>query len=99
MISDSVAKIWDPTSEAEFENGACGKGCSHTYAMRSEGEAYGENDMVIPWECCHGSWLMPTGKKQAKGQLFSGPWDWENAPYMPVSIGTALTWGNRGGRT
>lgn len=92
MFSDSVAQIWDPKSEAEFENGACGKGCSHTYAMRSEGEAYGENDMVIPWECSHGSWLMPTGKKQATSQLFSGPWDWENAPYMPA-IGTARTWG------
>jgi len=54
-----VVGAWTPTTLVEFENGACGKGCSHMDCLRDGGDHLGDGSYVAPWECTHGSWLMP----------------------------------------
>lgn len=43
----------------EYENGACGRSCSHQ-ALGEGGDLFGDGSYVVPWECQHGSWLLQT---------------------------------------
>ena len=43
----------------EYENGACGRSCSHR-SLGEGGDLFGDGSYVVPWECQHGSWLLQT---------------------------------------
>lgn len=51
--------LWAPKNIDEFENGPCGKACPHMLCLGVGGDHMGDGNYVVPWECQHGSWLMP----------------------------------------
>jgi hypothetical protein len=57
---DAIAVgAWAPKSIDEYEKGACGKGCPHNLCLGNGGNLLGDGSYQVPWECGHGSWLMP----------------------------------------
>ena len=50
---------WAPKSLEEYESGPCGKSCPHNLCLGNGGDLLGDGTYVVPWECAHGSWLMP----------------------------------------
>lgn len=58
---DAVAVgVWTPKNEIDYDAGACGKRCPHMACLGNGGDHVGDGSYVVPWECSHGSWLMPT---------------------------------------
>lgn len=58
---DSTAVgLWAPRSVDDYENGACGRGCTHMECLGSGGDLMGDGSYAVAWECQHGSWLMQT---------------------------------------
>jgi len=55
-----VVATWNPKNEFEYDAGACRKGCPHTLSMGNGGDLLGDGSFTVPWDCQHGSWLMPT---------------------------------------
>lgn len=59
MSVSSIVGVWTPNSEIEYDSGACGKGCGHTLCMGVGADHLEDGRYMVPWECMHGSWLMP----------------------------------------
>jgi len=75
--------VWAPKGLVEFENGACGKGCSHMECLRDGGDHLGDGSYVAPWECAHGSWLMaqtaPAGWTAGASASHAIELEWDSA--------------------
>jgi hypothetical protein len=82
---------WAPKSLVEFENGACGKGCTHMESLRTGADHLGDGSYTVPWECPHGSWLMaetaPAGWT-ASGDSRSIVMEWDS----PATAATCISW-------
>jgi hypothetical protein len=82
---------WAPKSLVEFENGACGKGCTHMESLRTGADHLGDGSYTVPWECPHGSWLMaetaPAGWT-AGGDSRSIVMEWDS----PATAATCVSW-------
>jgi len=55
--TNTTFKSWDPSSDAEYDAGACGKGC-HPQACMDEYEGY------TIWQCQHGDWFFAQEQPQ-----------------------------------
>ena len=72
----SNAALWAP-SKIEYENGACGQGCS---GLASDGADHmGDGSYTVSWECPHGSWLMPAQAPAGWTSAGSHSVVWDNA--------------------
>lgn len=72
--------VWAPTGLDEYEKGACGRGCPHTLCLGNGGDWLSNGSYQVPWECEHGSWLMPE----------PAPAGW--SPAAPASCSVELVW-------
>ena len=54
--------FWRPSSVGEIEAGPCKGGCSPTECLKegAYGIVSGDEGYYCPWECSHGTWLMPS---------------------------------------
>ena len=76
----------------EFENGACGKGCTHMESLRGGADHLGDGSYTVPWECAHGSWLMPqtapAGWTAAANASHTMELEWDSA----ATAATCVAW-------
>jgi len=57
-----IVGAWAPTSEKDYDAGACRQGCPHTMCLSDGGDLLGDGSYLCAWECSHGSWLMAAPK-------------------------------------
>ena len=94
--------LWTPKNDIEFDAGACSKSCSAALCMGSGGDLCGDGKYVVPWDCAHGSWLMPADAPASWSSIVSheAVLDWEaSAPQVvawlaPLRASGSLSFGD-----